>query len=99
VYKIAQHLGTTPVTLVPFTGQADATWETARAQKYLGTTWKPSKCMQQAILSSKFPPLLTMHQSSQKCQKFNLELLKYTKFNIGCYTCPNEKVRYSIASY
>jgi hypothetical protein len=33
VDKIAQHLGITPVRLVPFTGQADATWETARAQK------------------------------------------------------------------
>jgi hypothetical protein len=28
VGKIAQHLGTTPVGPVPFTGQADATWET-----------------------------------------------------------------------
>jgi hypothetical protein len=45
------------------------------------------------------PPLLAMHESSQKCKTFNLELLKYTKFNIGCYTCPNEQVRYSIASY
>jgi hypothetical protein len=27
------HQGTTPVRLVPLTGQADATWETARAQK------------------------------------------------------------------
>jgi hypothetical protein len=33
VKKIAQHLGTTPVRPVPFTCQADATWETARAQK------------------------------------------------------------------
>jgi hypothetical protein len=33
VDKIAQHLGTTPVRPVPFTGQAGATWETARAQK------------------------------------------------------------------
>jgi hypothetical protein len=33
VDKIAQHLGTTPVGPVPFTGQAGATWETARAQK------------------------------------------------------------------
>jgi hypothetical protein len=45
------------------------------------------------------PPLLTMHESSQKSEKIKLELLKYTKFNIGCYTCPNEQVRYSIASY
>jgi hypothetical protein len=40
-----------------------------------------------------------MHESSQKCKTFNLELLKYTKFNIGCYTRPNEQVRYSTASY
>jgi hypothetical protein len=33
VDKIAQHLGTTPVRTVPLTGQADATRETARAQK------------------------------------------------------------------
>jgi hypothetical protein len=39
-----------------------------------------------------------MHESSQKCKTFNLELLKKTKFNIVCYTCPNEQVRYSIAS-
>jgi hypothetical protein len=40
-----------------------------------------------------------MHESSQKFKNFNLELLKETKFNIGCYTCPNEQVRYSTASY
>jgi hypothetical protein len=33
VDKITQHLGTTPVRPVPLTGQADATWETASAQK------------------------------------------------------------------
>jgi hypothetical protein len=33
VDRIAQHLGTTPVRPVPLTGHADATWETARAQK------------------------------------------------------------------
>jgi DNA mismatch repair protein MutH len=33
VDKIAQHLGTTLVKSVPLIGQADATWETARAQK------------------------------------------------------------------
>jgi hypothetical protein len=32
VDKIAQHLVTTPVRPVYLTGQADATWETARAQ-------------------------------------------------------------------
>jgi hypothetical protein len=70
-----------------------------RAKKWLETTWKPSKCIQQAISSSNFSPLLTMHESSQKCKTFNLELLKQTKFNKGCYTCPNEQVRYNIASY
>jgi hypothetical protein len=69
------------------------------AQKWLETTWKPSKCIQQAISSSNFSPLLAMHESSQKCKTFNLDILKYTKFNIGCYACPNEQVRYSIASY
>jgi hypothetical protein len=33
VDKIVQHLGTTPIRPVCTTGQADATWETARAQK------------------------------------------------------------------
>jgi hypothetical protein len=47
-----------------------------RAQKLLETTWKPSKCIQQAISSSNLSPLLTMHESSQKCKTFNLELLK-----------------------
>jgi hypothetical protein len=47
-----------------------------RAQKCLETTWKPSKCIQQAISSSNFSSLLTMHDSSQKCKTFNLELLK-----------------------
>jgi hypothetical protein len=68
VDKIAQHLGITPVRPGPLTGPADATWETARAQKSLETTWKPSKCVQQAISSSNFSPLLTMHESSKKCQ-------------------------------
>jgi hypothetical protein len=36
---------------------------------------------------------------AKNAKKFNLELLKYTKFIIGCYTCPNEQVRYSTASY
>jgi hypothetical protein len=73
VDKITQYLGTTPVRPVHLTGQADATWETARAQKQLETTWKPSKCMQQAKSCSNFSPLLAMHESSQKC---NLEILK-----------------------
>jgi hypothetical protein len=49
---------------------------TNRAQKWLETTWKPSKCIQQAISRSNFSPLLAMHESSQKCKTFNLELLK-----------------------
>jgi hypothetical protein len=40
-----------------------------RAQKWLETTWKPSKCVQQAISRSNFSPLLAMHESSQKCKK------------------------------
>jgi hypothetical protein len=76
VGKIAQHLGTTPVRPVPSISQTDASWETTRAQKELKTTWKPSKCVQQAISSSNFSPLMTMHESSQKFEKFNLELLK-----------------------
>jgi hypothetical protein len=46
-----------------------------RAQKWLETTWKLSKCIQQAISRSNFSPLLAMHESSQKCKTFNLELL------------------------
>jgi hypothetical protein len=94
----AQHVHRTS-TLTCQTGNLD--WSdrcTTRAQKWLETTWKPSKCIQQAISSSNFSPLLAMHESSQKCNTFNLELLKWTKFNKGCYTCPNEQVRYSIAS-
>jgi hypothetical protein len=74
--KIAQHLGTTSVRPVPSIGQTDATWETARAQKLLKTTWKPSIFVQQAISISNFSSLLRMHESSQKCEKLNLELLK-----------------------
>jgi hypothetical protein len=40
------------------TGQAYATWETAQAQKKLKTTWRTSKCMQQAKKSSKLLPLI-----------------------------------------
>jgi hypothetical protein len=47
-----------------------------KAQKWLETTWNPSKCVQQAISSSNFSPLLAMHESSQKCKTLNLELLK-----------------------
>jgi hypothetical protein len=39
-----------------------------RAQKWLETTWKPSKCIQQAISSSNFSPLLAMHESSQNAK-------------------------------
>jgi hypothetical protein len=47
-----------------------------RARKWLETTWKPFKCIQQAILSSNFSPLLAMHESSQKCKTLNQELLE-----------------------
>jgi hypothetical protein len=47
-----------------------------RAQKWLETTWKPSKCIQQTISSSNFSPLLAMQESSQKCKTFDLEVLK-----------------------
>jgi hypothetical protein len=50
-----------------------------RAQKRLETTWKPSKSIQQAISSSNFSPLLAVHESSQKCKTFNVELLKINK--------------------
>jgi hypothetical protein len=80
--KIAQHLGTASVRPVHPTGQTGATWETTRSQKKLETTWKPSKCTQQAKSCSNFSPLLAMHESSQKCKKCNLEILKKTKFNI-----------------
>jgi hypothetical protein len=36
---------------------------------------------------------------AKNAKKCNLELLKEKKFNKGCYTCPNEQVRFSIASY
>jgi hypothetical protein len=42
----------------------------SRAQKWLETTWKPSKCIQQAISSSNFSPFSTMDESSQKMQNF-----------------------------
>jgi hypothetical protein len=41
-----------------------------RAQKWLETSRKPSKCIQQAISSSNVSPLLAMHESSQKMQNF-----------------------------
>jgi hypothetical protein len=36
-----------------------------RAQKWLKTTWKPSKCIQKPKTSSNFSLLLTMHESWQ----------------------------------
>jgi hypothetical protein len=57
---------------VYLTDQADDHLEklgTTRAKDYLETTWKPSKCMQQAKTCSNFSPLLIMHESSQKCKK------------------------------
>jgi hypothetical protein len=64
---------------VYLTGQDGTTLEklgTARAQNLLEATWKHFKCMQQAKTSSNFSPLLAMHESSQKCKKCNLEVLK-----------------------
>jgi uncharacterized protein YraI len=46
------------------------------AQKWLETTWKPSKCIQYPKTCSNFSPLLTMLASSQKLEKCNLELIK-----------------------
>jgi hypothetical protein len=95
----AQHVNRTS-TLTGQTGDLDRLDRcTPEPRKWLETTWKPSKCIQQAISSSNFSPLLAMHESSQKCKTFNLELIKWTKFNIGCYTCPNEQLRYPIDSY
>jgi hypothetical protein len=39
-----------------------------RAQKWLETTWKSSKCIQQAISSSNLSPLLTMHESNKNAK-------------------------------
>jgi hypothetical protein len=98
VDKIAQQLGTTSARPVHPTGQTGATWETTRSQKKLETTWKPSKCTQQAKSCSNFSPLLAMHESSQKMQKMQPRASQKDKIQHRCYTCPNEQVRYSIAS-
>jgi hypothetical protein len=64
-------------TLTGQTGDLNRSYRcTPEPRKRLETTWKASKCIQQAISSSNFSPLLTMHESSQKCKTFNLELLK-----------------------
>jgi hypothetical protein len=39
-----------------------------KARKWLETTWKPSKCIQQAILSSNFSPLLAMHNQAKNAK-------------------------------
>jgi hypothetical protein len=62
----------TPVRPVTLTGQTGA----QQSPEMVQTTWKPCKCVQQAISSSNFSPLMAMHESSQKCKIFNLELLK-----------------------
>jgi hypothetical protein len=77
VDKIAQHLGTTPGRLVPFTGQADATWEKLpelkNSSKPLGNLLNACSKPFQAQTS---PPCWQCMNQSKKCQKFNLELLK-----------------------
>jgi hypothetical protein len=70
-----------------------------RAQKWLKTTWKPSKCIQQAISSSNFSPLLAMHESSQKCKKMQPRASRIDKNQQRMLHMSNEQVRYSIASY
>jgi hypothetical protein len=68
----AQHVHRTS-TLTGQTGDLDQSDRCTIEPRY-GS--KPSKCIQQAISSSNFSPLLAMHESSQKCKTFNLELLK-----------------------
>jgi hypothetical protein len=67
-------------------------------QKLPKPLWTPSKCSQVPKSCTSFSPLLTMHESRKNAKSFNIDLLKYTKFITRCYTCPNEQVRYSIAS-
>jgi hypothetical protein len=45
------------------------------------------------------PPCCQCMNQGSNLKRCNLELLKYTKFIKRCYTCPNEQVRYSTASY
>jgi hypothetical protein len=72
----AQHVHRTS-TLTGQTGDLDRSDRcTTEPRKWLENTWKSSKCIQQAISSSNFSPLLAMHESSQKCKTLNLELLK-----------------------
>jgi hypothetical protein len=44
------------------------------------------------------PPCCQCMNQGSNLKICNLELLKYTKFITRCNTCPNEQVRYSIAS-
>jgi hypothetical protein len=44
------------------------------------------------------PPCCQCMNQGSDLKKCNLELLKYTKFITGCYTCPNEQVRNSTSS-
>jgi hypothetical protein len=104
--------GHKPVRPVPITGQAGST-KTGQADFTQQTTPPKAKNAKEmhklpldtwdrfqgytiTFLHLPFPPLLPMHESRHKC---NLELLKYTKFIIRCYTCQNEQVRYSTGSY
>jgi hypothetical protein len=45
------------------------------------------------------PPCCQCMNQGSNLEKIQLELLKYTKFSTKCYTCSNEQVRYSTASY
>jgi hypothetical protein len=44
------------------------------------------------------PPCCQCMNQGSNLKTCNLELLKYTKSITRCYTCPNEKVRYSTTS-
>jgi hypothetical protein len=67
-------------------------------QKLPEPLWTPYKCFPVPKSCTNFSPLLTMHELRKNAKRFYIELFKYTKFIITCYTCPNEQVRYSIAS-
>jgi hypothetical protein len=47
----------------------------------------------------KLLPLVGNARIKPKKQNFEPRASQIDKFNKECYTCPNEKVRYSIASY
>jgi hypothetical protein len=63
-------------TLTGQTGDLDRSNRCATKARNGSKPPENSKCIEQAISSSNFSPLLAMHESSQKCKTFNLELLK-----------------------